>query len=302
MSEQKELTKSFFNEVAKDWFEKSYDQKAEFLSFPTGKVRRDITLKEIEHLGCGKKAIDLGCGTGQLVVELREKGFDAFGVDVSENMIVEARKLLPKDADKKVFSVKDFEEVEGKFDVVTAMGLLEYLEYDYLFFKKVESLLNAGGWAFVECRNRLFNVASGNNYTVAAARLGDLSDLLRQLERVEKYSPVSLENIEMIQKDVFGRIAREMDGVFESCKPVAKEFPCKMSRSQHTPEELERVLGRVGLELKYVVYYHCHPFLPRYEELFPWVFNKTAFLMQPFGYTVLGSTLCSGFVAVIRRK
>lgn len=314
MSEQKEITKAYFDKVVRDWMKRAYDPEDKFLTFPTGKVRKELTISEIRRLNAGKNVIDLGCGTGHLVIDLLKNGYNACGVDNAPNMISEARKMLMKELptlnNSEIFQVKDVLdlEIDGKFDVVTAMGLMEYLEDDISFFMTVKKLLNRGGYAFIECRNRLFNIASGNQYTLEAADSEDLKNLISQLDRIQKYSPLSIEEIQEIQTEVFSKIAETLEGdsegkIFSSDEvPSVKKFPKRMKRRQHTPEEMESILGQAGLKLRYVVYFHYHPYLPRYERLFPVIFNKIALIMQPMGYTPLGATICSAFIAVIEKS
>jgi len=42
----------------------------------------------------GARALDVGCGVGQVVARLKDAGFDAHGVDVSEPNIERARQFL----------------------------------------------------------------------------------------------------------------------------------------------------------------------------------------------------------------
>ncbi len=44
----------------------------------------------------GRKAIDFGCGAGRSTRFLRKLGFDAIGVDISEDMIKKAREIDPQ--------------------------------------------------------------------------------------------------------------------------------------------------------------------------------------------------------------
>lgn len=65
------------------------------------------------------RVLDLGCGTGRTTVELAERGFDVVGVDVSESMVAEARRLFP----------------ELRFDVGDATDLdFEDESFDYVLF------------------------------------------------------------------------------------------------------------------------------------------------------------------------
>jgi cyclopropane fatty-acyl-phospholipid synthase-like methyltransferase len=220
---------------------------------------------------------------------------------------MEARKFLKKSLPKadglqtfKVANALNFRS-ERKYDVVTAMGLLEYFVNDAAFFERIRKLLDRRGLALVECRNRLFNITSGNDYTLNAAASGDLRDLIRQLDGIERYSPTHLKDSWKIQEMVFKKASVLLRGQRDRKATAAQSPRFHGRRRQHTPEELESVVRGVGLKLKYVVYYHVHPYLPRYERQFPVAFNRTAVAMQPLGYTSLGSTVCSAFIAVIEK-
>jgi SAM-dependent methyltransferase len=49
----------------------------------------------IRHYGCGTRALDFGCGTGRSTRFLRDLGFQVIGVDISQAMLDEARRLDP---------------------------------------------------------------------------------------------------------------------------------------------------------------------------------------------------------------
>jgi hypothetical protein len=73
------------------------------------------------------------------------------------------------------------------------------------------------------------------------------------------------------------------------------------SLPQYTPHEIESLCKKHGLKLKYAIYYHPHPFPPKFENLFTQTYNKMAWLFEPLGYTPLGATICSSFIAVIKK-
>ncbi len=56
---------------------------------------RDLPEILARHVA-GKKALDFGCGTGRSTRFLRKLGFDAVGVDISEEMVRRARKIDPE--------------------------------------------------------------------------------------------------------------------------------------------------------------------------------------------------------------
>ena len=56
---------------------------------------RDLTAIIAEHVR-GKRALDLGCGTGRSTRFIRSLGFDAVGVDIAEPMLALARARDPQ--------------------------------------------------------------------------------------------------------------------------------------------------------------------------------------------------------------
>jgi len=66
----------------------------------------------------GKRALDFGCGAGRSTRFLRRCGFDAVGVDISEDMVRRGRQLDP-DGDYRVIAEGDFGALpRGAFDLV----------------------------------------------------------------------------------------------------------------------------------------------------------------------------------------
>lgn len=62
-----------------------------FVDWP-GRLAREMPALAAQLGGVGaRRVLDLGCGTGRHVRELLERGFDAHGADVSEDMLAQAR-------------------------------------------------------------------------------------------------------------------------------------------------------------------------------------------------------------------
>jgi 2-polyprenyl-3-methyl-5-hydroxy-6-metoxy-1,4-benzoquinol methylase len=314
LSKQQTLTKQFFNDVAKEWFERTYDPKEEFLRYPVNGARKDVAMHEIRLLRKSGSVLDLGCGTGQMVIELRKLGYEASGIDVAQNMIEEAKATFKKSGasgdPKKFFSTGDCLNLsKGKtYDVVTGLGLLEYLEGDTDLFTNLKKVVRPGGYAIVECRNQLFNLFSGNQYTEQEAKAGALARLVKEFPTIEKYSPFSNDHIPEIQAQVTEATQQFLKGIHEKKAwraPMKRQytpFPKGMVRQQHTPAQFERSAARFGFALQHVVYYHLHPYPPIYEKVFPKIYNKLSLLMGPLGYTSLGAVLGSAFVSVLKRE
>lgn len=316
-SQQKKLTKYFFNKVSKEWWERTYDPAGNFLKFPSNKVRMETALKEIENLRIRGRILDIGCGSGHLVIELLRKRYPALGIDIAKNMIGISKDNLAasglKADPEKVFKVIDLVQLpksykDSKFDAVVALGVLEYLERDAELFQSVNKILKRGGYLLVDCRNRFFNLFSANKYTSELGKRGGLSGLIAKFSENGKFSPFGLEKVPFIQKEVsrniFEFLKAELNNPkwFSAQPPAYSSYPQKMVRRQHIPEDLEISSKKAGFELKYVVYWHGHLYPPYLEKNFPAFYNKISFLMGPLGYTKLGAWMCSSFIAILKKK
>lgn len=98
-----------------------------------------------------KSILDLGCGSGIHAEMLYDMGYDVFGVDISEEMLIEARKRAKKNKKQIEYKCQNIKElsVNKKYDVVTSLfHVISYLtsNEDLLnTFKKVNFHLFKGG-------------------------------------------------------------------------------------------------------------------------------------------------------------
>ena len=89
------------------------------------------------------KVLDFGCGSGLFVTELEEHGYQAYGLDISEEAvkfgILQGRKNLDViDAHKINFP-------DNTFDAIFGMAVLEHLEDESWALKEIERVLKPGG-------------------------------------------------------------------------------------------------------------------------------------------------------------
>lgn len=97
------------------------------------------------------KVIELGCGAGNYVIYFAKNGFDAIGVDISENAIDMARKSALRAGVKCTFVVADvlgdISEINDEFDFVYDWELLHHISPDDRdrFVENVCRLLKPGG-------------------------------------------------------------------------------------------------------------------------------------------------------------
>jgi len=92
------------------------------------------------------RVLDVGCGTGALLEELRPRSTEAWGVDISPEAL-----RFCAERGLRCVALADAIAVpfpSGYFDVVTAIGIVEHVDDDTAFLAEMNRLLRPGG-AFV---------------------------------------------------------------------------------------------------------------------------------------------------------
>jgi 2-polyprenyl-3-methyl-5-hydroxy-6-metoxy-1,4-benzoquinol methylase len=85
--------------------------------------------------------LDIGCGIGELMRQLKARGFKPTGIDLSDVATKEAKLFDPE----MIYSTGDFIKTEfGKFDVIVANKVVAFNNLD-VFIKKVTSILSDSG-------------------------------------------------------------------------------------------------------------------------------------------------------------
>jgi len=108
---------------------------------------RDLPELIFEHVK-GRKAIDFGCGTGRSTRFLQKLGFDAIGIDISEDMIKKAREIDPE-GDYRLINDDDFSQLQkNTYDLVLSAFTFDNIptmEKKVKIFREIRSLLKSEG-------------------------------------------------------------------------------------------------------------------------------------------------------------
>lgn len=119
------------------------------------------------------RILDIGCGRGELVAHLDEKGFDATGIDYSEAAVSCAKALYPKGKFHLVRSDQPLFEA-ASFDKIFILGTIEHL-YEPEIEKtllEIKRLLRPGGLCVITtCTNALYYKTRSYRLRAALASL-----------------------------------------------------------------------------------------------------------------------------------
>jgi ubiquinone/menaquinone biosynthesis C-methylase UbiE len=110
-------------------------------------MRREKVLGLIPNEGKGKKILDIACGPGIMINALRQRGYQITAVDAAPEMVARAKEEHKEGSDLtiEVGDVYSLKYPDASFDVVTAMGLVEYLADEPKAYKEIVRVLKPGG-------------------------------------------------------------------------------------------------------------------------------------------------------------
>lgn len=142
-TEIKNMTCQYWNGRAKDFAD---FRKAEYVS-----VQRTYWLEELAsklNPARSKKLLDIGCGSGFLSAILADMGFEVYGVDLSEEMIAQAKEFAQNNSLNINFAVMDAEMLtfaDESFDYIVSRNVTWNLAEPEKAYKEWLRVLKPGG-------------------------------------------------------------------------------------------------------------------------------------------------------------
>lgn len=254
MTQQTE-TLAYFREHADSWRANAERDDPDFVNI-VGQ-RNACVMHWLETMGVVNNFLDIGCGSGELVLDAAGKTTNAIGIDFADTMIEKCHENnLLKKADNVQFhvaSVFDYEPKPESVDLLSAQGFIEYISLKELqkFLADAARWVAPGGCIAIGSRNRLYNLFSLNSYTQIEIDIGSVNALLgeaiklggakSQQEAIEKLSEHDIE------------------------LPMPEQHPGTgikvTTRHQYTPGQLMTLFRRAGFETEAIYHanYHAMP-------------------------------------------
>ena len=246
---QQSQTQKYFAREAEKW-----DEKSKKIQYNKIADRNNCVLDTFRQHGNVVDFLDVGCGTGQLTIEIANPGINAVGIDFAQEMIDICRKNTVVANSTALFdcaSVFDYSIPNNSFDLISAQGFIEYISQSELtdFIEILGRTLKKNGSAVVGSRNRLFNAVSLNEYTQLEIQLGTVPQLITEAVAIQSSpSQQSLfEALDRLDFDLGQPISHPNTGIEVS------------TRYQYTPSELIRRFRKAGLSPSQIYPINFHP-------------------------------------------
>jgi len=125
----------------------------------------EFIIKEMS-LSDSSKILDLGCGAGRHAISLAREGLNVVGIDISEHMLLEAKKRTEESGIKVNFIQSDLADIDklnlekNSFDGAICLneagiGVLGSLEKELNFFTEIHRVLQDDAKLMISCFNGL---------------------------------------------------------------------------------------------------------------------------------------------------
>lgn len=111
-----------------------------------------LELSIVEPLACGKKVLEVGCGTGLLMKEIHKTASEVKGIDISEQMLAKAKE---RGLDVRQGIAEDLPFEDNSFDLVYSFKVLAHVEQIKKAMLEMNRVLKPGGTLVAEFYNAL---------------------------------------------------------------------------------------------------------------------------------------------------
>ncbi|MFH8568536.1 class I SAM-dependent methyltransferase [Streptomyces sp. NPDC017993] len=117
--------------------------------FTAGQYRKIDRLLDLAAVGAGTRLLEIGTGWGELALRAARRGAQVVTVTLSEEQraLAEQRVLRAGLQDRITVQLRDYRQIEGRYDAVVSVEMIEAVGADYwpAYFATLERLLAPGG-------------------------------------------------------------------------------------------------------------------------------------------------------------
>jgi 2-polyprenyl-3-methyl-5-hydroxy-6-metoxy-1,4-benzoquinol methylase len=118
---------------------------------PSDRTAFKLPLSLIKRFKPAGSVLDIGCGTGNFLLQLKEKGYECCGVELNRDCVKFGREKRGLDIREGTIETADFG--GKKFDLITVLSTLEHMGHPLRALLKVKSLLQEDGIVMISVPN-----------------------------------------------------------------------------------------------------------------------------------------------------
>jgi cyclopropane-fatty-acyl-phospholipid synthase len=184
LDEDRQYTMGYYRDTSNSLEKAQLDKKAH--------IAAKMYMEKAREMDRPMRVLDIGCGWGGLALYLNKHyGCEVLGVALAPDQIAfckERAKAAGVD-DKVKFALMDYRDVEGQFDRISSVGLLEHVGTPHYpqFYEHTSKLLAPDGVMFSHCCGRAgkpgFTDAWTRKYIFPGGYIPALSELVTQSEQ-----------------------------------------------------------------------------------------------------------------------
>jgi len=238
------------SQIPDDWYATAFDAASAEMAWTNRTAPEVDRVAKILQPRGDERILDMACGSGRHSIELRRRGFEVVGADISPDLIEIARRDAAEEGLDVDFVLSDLRDLDftEEFDLVLnlndgAIGYLESDEENRRTFEVISRALRSGGRNLIQLPNALY----------AKERLPQRSWIptTDMIELVEHRWDKKAKRTEgkMVAARI-GEVLEDLDGI---------EF----SQRLYTVEELRQIYAEVGMELLAVYHGSGRPREPK---------------------------------------
>ncbi len=294
----------FFEENALQWSLRGYNYIDH--NYPVAFHRQRIILKILSKGNKRKlNILDIGCGSGDNLLEIAKLGHSVVGIDSSKKMLNLAKKKIMKLKPKFRNNITLINEsimnykMRNYFDVCVCMGVIGYMDSEHKFLKLINNLLNKNGKLIISCRNRLFNLQSISFRTLNEINKKKYKLLYDELKTY--YKPLNRKSVEIFLKNI-SKISFSKNNLQKNNKKkyIDQKYNPFKEPKQHTPLDLKKLSKKNGFTVQN--YYGVHPHIldPELNKMLPFkVFNQLSDVLIAFEDQPISLVWSSVFIGLL---
>jgi SAM-dependent methyltransferase len=261
-----EAYKHFNEEYSVDEYSEMYKKLRLDIRYPANVKRLEIFLNLLDKHK-PENIVDAGCGAGMPLIHIKKKGFNITGYDKAKNMILESQENLKNNKlSPDLVFYDDFENPKKiknhSVDCILGMGAFYYSSNVNKTLLNQRKKLKKNGRLIFSLRNRLFDIATLNNYT---------KDFLNEIYEVESLKKEWGKDYDNLTKNFSDRKKNKSKNIDES--GVYSHIP-------HNPITITSEMAKLGLRVDGIYFYHFHALPPVFENFDQLYYRKISWQIE----------------------